>query len=548
MRVGVLSSNPTFTGPVVEELRRRGHQVVMYQHSDDPQQNAYQIGQLVKGGRVDVNFVDFAQMPWASMAHETDIPLTVRMHRIEVYDPENYVLTMATGQQQPPPWPAVTNLVFVADHVRERFLAQAKERGTPLPQNIHLIEHVGVDLETFAFVERDWSELPMRLLMAGNAVPKKRQYTVVEMMRDLQDWLPGAATLTIIGGGGLPGYGNAEYHINIGDLVNHLDLGDVVSVVAPCPHVEMPANMGQAHAIVSASNEEGCATVIAEAMATGAIPLVKHWRGADKLYPTEWLWDTPAGFVKLVKKLYRADPAQAAEWSLQMREWVVERFDQRRIVSELADVIQSVPKHMFYNSLREHMIKDADNPRNQVQGQLLLSECNPNTRFLEIGCGVGRQTELVSTAGVQRVVGVDIASDLLFQAITSSGQKGLPIEYELVEEGPDYKLPEGPYDLVALLDVIEHVGPDKWEMLLGQAVAVMEENSTLLITFPYRSQMPELHHQIVEHTVYPKWLMTELEDLGLTISWHGPYSVTGEHSDYLIKAVRAWPGQCRASR
>lgn len=538
MRIGVLSSNPTFTGPVIEELRRRGHKVIIYRHSDDERQNAYQVGQLVKAGRVNANFVDFAQMPWASIAHETDMPLTVRMHRIEVYDPENYALQLQTGQQTPPPWPAVNNLVFVAEHVQERFIASAKERGTPLPQNMHLIEHVGVDLATFGYVQRDWSELPMRLLMAGNAVPKKRQYTTVEMMKDVENWLPGAATLTIIGGGGMPGYGNAEYHINIGDLVRHLDLSDVISVVAPCPHEEMPGNMGRAHAIVSSSNEEGCATVVAEAMATGAIPIVKHWRGAEKLYPEEWLWDTPAGFMKLVRKLYRASPAQAEEWSRAMRQWVVERFDQGPILARLCDLIQAVPKPVFYSSLKDHMIEQADNPRNQLQGNILLSECNPNTRFLEVGCGVGRQTELLATAGIQRVVGVDIARDLIFQAQSSAQAKQLQIQYELVEEGPEYKHPEGPYDLVAMLDVIEHVGPDKWEMLLGQAVAVMEDNGVLLISFPYQAQKPELHQQIVEHTVFPKWLMADLKELGLTVTWHGPYSITSKDSDYLIKAVR----------
>lgn len=537
MRVGVLSSNPTFTGPVIAELQRRGHQVVIYQHSDDERQNAYQVGQLVKAGRVDVNFVDFAQMPWASIANETDIPLTVRMHRIEMYDPENYALTLATGQAMPPPWPAVTNLIFVAKHVQDRFMEMANDRGTPLPQNMHLIQHVGVDLASFQYVERDWSELPMRLLMAGNVVPKKRHYTVVEMMKDLENSLQGMATLTIIGGGGMPGYGNAEYPQNIGDLIGQLDLGDVVSIVAPCPHPEMPANMGRAHAIVCASNEEGCATVVAEAMATGAIPIVKRWRGAEDFYPTEWLWDTPAGFVKLVKKLYRADPKQAAEWSLAMRAWA-ERWDQSRIVAEVADLIQSVPKPKFYDSLRDHMIQQADNPRNQAQGQILLSECNPATRFLEVGCGVGRQTELLATAGIQRVVGVDISRDLIFQAQTSAAQKQLNVEYDLVEEGPDYKLPEGPYDLVAMLDVIEHIGPENWNMVLEQILGVLDDHGKLLISFPYRSQKPQLHQQIVEHTVYPKWLMAELKALGLSIAWHGPYSLSGEHSDYLIKAVR----------
>lgn len=531
MRIGFASSNPSFSRPVLKELATRGHQVINYQHTGDPQQNAFQIGKLkAMSERL---WVDFAQEPLLALVHDKPCPLTVRMHRVEVYNEDNYVANTGQGPR-PFPWDGVDNLVFVCEHVRDRFLKNCNARGVPLPTNMIVVPHVGVDCDLFKFAERDWSKPPFVMVIAGNLIPKKRQYTLIELFADAEARWPGTFGLKIIGSSNIGGYGNAEYFQNCSDAVERLGLAEKVTSAPWVEHDAMAALYADSTFVVSASNEEGCATTVGEGMATGCLPLCANWRGAKALYPADWVWDTPAGFMRLLEQFVAMSPEARAAASAGARAWVETRYELGSVARRMADIIQGQTKAEFYDGFLEHWIQQRDNPRQVAQGEWMLTHVGPYTRMLEVGCAIGRQTELAKRAGAERVVGVDLSRAAIFHAITSAQQQGLELEYGLVTE--DGALPTGPFNLVLLFDVLEHVNPQNWYGLLERISLTMQPGGALLIAFPYMSQVHDGGFQVEEYVVYPKIVRQLLRNLGFEVAM----SPFGEDAaEFRMEAVKA---------
>jgi len=74
-----------------------------------------------------------------------------------------------------------------------------------------------------------------------------------------------------------------------------------------------------------------------------------------------------------------------------------------------------------------------------------------NIRVLEIGCGTGFYTELLNQLGVKNYVGLDV-TDVFFPQLT----KKYP-EYMFVKKDITSDKVDGEYDLVVMIDVIEHI-------------------------------------------------------------------------------------------
>ncbi len=80
----------------------------------------------------------------------------------------------------------------------------------------------------------------------------------------------------------------------------------------------------------------------------------------------------------------------------------------------------------------------------------------PNVRVLEIGCGNGFYTSLLAEHGVRSYVGVDI-TDVFFPELG----KRHP-DFEFVRKDITADPLDGKFDLILMIDVIEHItGPDR---------------------------------------------------------------------------------------
>jgi 2-polyprenyl-3-methyl-5-hydroxy-6-metoxy-1,4-benzoquinol methylase len=104
-------------------------------------------------------------------------------------------------------------------------------------------------------------------------------------------------------------------------------------------------------------------------------------------------------------------------------------------------------------------------------------------RVLEIGCGVGINVKhLRRTAS--RVVGVDISDRSIEIAKEYAGSAHAEFRALDILEGADELAPLGPFDVVVLPDVIEHVPKDRYAGLFAALERLLARPGRVLITYP----------------------------------------------------------------
>jgi glycosyltransferase involved in cell wall biosynthesis len=92
--------------------------------------------------------------------------------------------------------------------------------------------------------------------------------------------------------------------------------------------------------ILSTSDREGSHQSVAEGMASGAIPIIRNWQGAELLYPGRFIFKNVDEAVDLITKLKTPD-----NYSLEseiVKEYARTRFDQEIIIKRYEGLISEV--------------------------------------------------------------------------------------------------------------------------------------------------------------------------------------------------------------
>lgn len=512
MRIGIATSNPNFQGGLLHELDPvREHQLTILQPTQDPMGYGYYLGQLCF--TTDAVFCDFAQEPAPQMLSGHPGRVIIRAHRLEMYAPgiEDW------------PWERCACLVFIAEHVRERFMARLTKSR---PQSVEVLPHVGVELGKFPFAERSW-EPPYRIMLAGNIIPKKRQYTALQMLADM----PEDVHLVMVGSAGtLGGYGNDEYPANISDAIEGLGLQGRVAHHEPVPQAQLASLMATCTWIGSWSNEEGCHTTVAEGMATGLLPLVSNWRGAADIYGADAIWKSPQDCYRRIEQFLEAEDEFRSQASQAAAEFA-KRFDAGPINRRLADIIEgATDAQAVYAAHVPHQQSQYGNGRQQRCLALLLPQLGSSAdgRYLDIGCGIGFVAAMAAcrTSGV---TGMDISPDLLQAAAGREVMlRGQLASAGLLEtaEGTQWVcgdvacgLPEGPWHVISMFDSLEHVPTQNRQAALANVAKALEPGGRFLLTFPWQGGDAA---QSLEWPVYPKTVAQFLWKLGLEQEENGP--------------------------
>lgn len=115
-------------------------------------------------------------------------------------------------------------------------------------------------------------------------------------------------------------------------------------------------------------------------------------------------------------------------------------------------------------------------------GQVLLALCKkegvnfPSAKVLEIGCGTGYYTHLLSQQGVQNYVGLDI-TDVFFPDLKNEYP-----EFSFFKKDITTGEFDGNYDLILMIDVIEHITePQKLNHALNQVKKNLSANGVFVI-------------------------------------------------------------------
>jgi len=332
MNIAVFSTNLSFFSPVECAMKARGHKVKFWKN-DNTFSHGYQLGCLLNW--CDVAFVDFCQPPLRELIvlkdNHPNILLAARMHRIEMYG--------ELVNDEKLNWKNIDVLFCSAAHVMERFVD--KRKGLSKPETIVISATNVCDPAMFPFVHRKWQE-PYRIAMIGNFVPKKRQYSAIQMLYDIRCHA-GDFRLDIVGNRGLwNGYGNFEYFDNCMDLIKELSLQECVTIYDSIDHSELFHFLHREHAIISNSNEEGTHTSVAEAMMTGCIPLVGPWRGAREVYPDAWHFSGTLDLIKHCLSIKNKTNDEMNEISGNIHRMAVERFGNTKIYDDMVAMLEEM--------------------------------------------------------------------------------------------------------------------------------------------------------------------------------------------------------------
>lgn len=153
--------------------------------------------------------------------------------------------------------------------------------------------------------------------------------------------------------------------------------------------------------------------------------------------------------------------------------------------------------------------------RRDILHDLLAREGLPaNARILEIGCGTGHNLPMLGQFGTVEAIEIDpaaraIASDRLGRPAGDAPLPALP------------GVERGAYDLVAVLDVVEHIADDVAALRsLGET---LKPGGRILVTVPAHPWMWSAHDVVNHHhRRYTKaTLRKAVADAGLTVSGMG---------------------------
>jgi glycosyltransferase involved in cell wall biosynthesis len=130
------------------------------------------------------------------------------------------------------------------------------------------------------------------------------------------------------------------------DLERRIEQSPHRNAVVFDPHgADMPAWYSAMGFILSTSDFEGSHQAVAEGMATGCIPVIRDWDGADRIYPGRFQFRTVEQAVALIRKWHTAELfSQVSQFC---RDYACGRFDNRIILKQLIRLVRGgVERHV----------------------------------------------------------------------------------------------------------------------------------------------------------------------------------------------------------
>lgn len=192
----------------------------------------------------------------------------------------------------------------------------------------------------------------------------------------------------------------------------------------------------------------------------------------------------------------------------------------------------------YYDEYVFRQVKSGINKRHESIVQFCKDSCclNASSKVLEIGCGVGTATTLLSAIVTEgSILAIDISQKSIQEAKKALGNQQ-NVEF-LVSDMTDFESKEQ-FDLIVLPDVIEHIPVDQHANLFHKLESCLKVDGKIMIHIPdpdytdyIRDNKPELL-QVVDQSLRFNDLVQSFSKTNLDVVYWERYSVFMKPFDY----------------
>jgi trans-aconitate 2-methyltransferase len=167
----------------------------------------------------------------------------------------------------------------------------------------------------------------------------------------------------------------------------------------------------------------------------------------------------------------------------------------------------------------------------------------PSHSVLEIGCGVGTLTELLASAlrGGGSVLGVDLSP----KSIEAARARLAAFDNVRVEVGDALEMNlGGPFDVVVLPDVIEHIPLELHPRLFERVASWTTRGGFVLLHYPNPHHLEWYHKhdpgslQFIDQPIHDDVLLSNAYPYGLYLDFLQTYSIWIREGDYVVAVLR----------
>ena len=197
----------------------------------------------------------------------------------------------------------------------------------------------------------------------------------------------------------------------------------------------------------------------------------------------------------------------------------------------------------FYDEYVQRQIKTGANERLiSLYKRLLNGGLNADSRVLELGCGVGIFTKLLAKKVKNGIIeAVDLSEKSV--AVAKNELKDRNNIHFDVADVVKYQPKNSDFDMITLMDVIEHIPLEHHAELFANLAKIATEKTNILINIPnpqyigyVRINHPE-SLQVIDQEVELFTLIQHLEKNGLELAYFEKYGIW-EQDDYHFMVIR----------
>jgi cyclopropane fatty-acyl-phospholipid synthase-like methyltransferase len=200
----------------------------------------------------------------------------------------------------------------------------------------------------------------------------------------------------------------------------------------------------------------------------------------------------------------------------------------------------------FYDEFVDQQVRSGVNRRHlKIMHWLRSTGLEPDERVLEIGCGIGTVTSLLCEAVPQ---GSILANDLSPKSVETARQRLSHHKHVSFVAGDALELPiNGPFDLVLLPDVLEHIPVDLHAALLLKLSKLLATDGRIVIHIPSAQYLEWLHvHepgslQIIDQPLHLDILLPKAAAAGLyahTVQHYGLWTKDPDAALIILRPYR----------